>query len=318
MSAEKRAPDQSSDRKRGKKTDPASLALLTAQVRHLLAFHKEIGLTTYPAAPQLRQFLTRAQKPQPSSYPQEQKGKDAYPLESTGMPEHRFEKAGERARPGRTASPSPQPQVRKENTPPAKAAVESIQQSLKVLNQEIMQCPQCSSRKEVKKVLGLGSLEPRLLIVGDYCADAESTAATQLIWGEEEDAMLWRMMTAIGLEQDGVYVTNAMKCVQPSFDQANSSVELPCLSFLEKELQILRPRLICAMGDIATRALLKTKAPLARVRGRFHTYKYPQGGVAKVMPTFHPRLLLQYPEMKQATWKDLQAVQKALQAQYCQ
>ncbi|MCI5121877.1 MAG: hypothetical protein D3908_11935, partial [Candidatus Electrothrix sp. AUS4] len=151
-----------------------------------------------------------------------------------------------------------------------------------------------------------------LLVVGDYCGT--NAAAPQLIWGEEDDAMLWRMMTAIGLEQGAVYVTNAMKCVQPDPDQANFTGELPCLPFLEKELQILRPGLICAMGDIAVRALLKTKAPLARVRGRFYTYKYPHGGVAKVMPTFHPRLLLQYPEMKQATWKDLQAVQKALQA----
>jgi DNA polymerase len=68
------------------------------------------------------------------------------------------------------------------------------------------------------------------------------------------------------------------------------------------------------MGDTVTRALLKTKVPLVRLRGRFHSYRYPQGDMAKIMPTFHPRLLLQHPEMKQATWKDLQAVQRMLQA----
>jgi DNA polymerase len=134
------------------------------------------------------------------------------------------------------------------------------------------------------------------------------------VWGKEEDAMLWRMMQAIGLDQRSVYVTNAIKCPQPGPVQLGSLMEKSCFPHLEKEIQIIRPQLICAMGDSVTRALLKTKAPLARLRGRFRSYRSPQGNVIKIMPTYHPRLLLQHPEMKQATWKDLQAVQRMLLA----
>ncbi|MCI5158600.1 MAG: hypothetical protein D3906_09215 [Candidatus Electrothrix sp. AUS1_2] len=306
---------RSSGKENGGKIDPAALAQLTGHVRYLIAFHQEIGLSTYPAAQKLRQFLTRVQRPQPFSFAGEHReytaeAHQARSVQSMQHPGYRFERP----------THSPPPPAQKNTTPlPPRPAAEDIQQELTALNREILQCrqcTQCASGHETEKVLGRGNPVPRLLVLGDYCG--RNAAGRQLLWGEEEDAMLWRMMAAIGLEQDAVYVTNAVKCAQPAPAQANSAVDPSCLScclsHIEKELQIVRPKLICAMGDIATRAVLKNKAPLARVRGIFHPYQYPQGDTAKVMPTFHPRLLLQYPEMKQATWKDLQVVQKALEA----
>ncbi|MCI5210780.1 MAG: hypothetical protein D3910_18780 [Candidatus Electrothrix sp. ATG2] len=116
-------------------------------------------------------------------------------------------------------------------------------------------------------VLGRGNPRPRLLVVGDCLIGAP--AEKDLMWGKEEDTMLWRMMQAIGLDQSSVYVTNAIKCPQTVPVQAGSLMEQSCCTRLEKELHIIRPRLICAMGDTAARALLKTKAPLVRLRGRF-------------------------------------------------
>ncbi|MGB5684603.1 MAG: uracil-DNA glycosylase [Candidatus Electrothrix sp.] len=296
MSAQKKDPVPSSGREIvGKNNpavastvDPAALALLTGQVRNLLAFHQEMGLAAYPAAPALRQFLTRRlQRPpsRPSSKP--------LPAPTSAEQDRRPQ-----------GSPGP---------PPQQTVQQTVQQQLKALNQEIAHCRCCTTQDTPSSaILGQGSPTPLLLVVGDCFIGTPSEKG--LIWGKEEDAMLWRMMQAIGLDQSSVYVTNAIKCPQPRHVQPRSLMEQSCFSHLEKEIQIIRPTLICAMGDSVTQALLKTKAPLARLRGSFRSYRSPQGDRVKVMPTYHPRLLLQHPEMKQATWKDLQAVQKMLQA----
>ena len=297
MSAQKENISQSAPEKTAGKIDPAALALLTGQVRHLLAFHREIGLAVYPAVPKLRRFLTRAQM-------RGQQGRGGVSLQDPVQQQSpRFAKS--------VPSQGSSEQGRKD-TAPVQATAETVRQELQAFHREIAQCRQCSSDiAPARPVSGQGSPTPRLLVLGDCFLG--TSPAKGLLWGEEEDAMLGRMMTAIGLDQDAFYVTNAVKCPQPEPVQPGSPAEHACFAHLERELLIIRPQLICTMGDTATRALLKTKAPLLRLRGHFHTYRYPKGqGTAKLMPTFHPRLLLQYPEMKQAVWKDLQAVQRVL------
>ena len=292
---------QTQDRGAAGRIDPAALALLTAQVRNLLAFHQEMGLSAYPAAPELRQFLSRSQsrvqgrQRQAPSFSGAQRKEEA----SLHGPARQQERRQEREQ---FEKP-----VRPQSGPPT---AETVREQLRILHQEVAQCRQCSSGTAARPVAGQGNPRPRLLVLGDCFLG--TSRAKGLIWGKEEDAMLWRMMQAIGLDRDAVYVTNALKCPQPVPVQAGSPTEQSCFSHVVKEVQIIRPPLICAMGDTATRALLNSKAPLVRLRGKFHTYKYPQGGTAKVMATFHPRLLLQHPEMKQATWRDLQAVQRLL------
>ncbi len=314
MSAHKKKTAQSSDQPSGQVSkehiDPRSLALLSKQVRHFLAFHQEMGLASYPALPNLRQFLTQVKKPQPTTSRSGQSRRGQQPLnafspnkpqDSRPNPHHHPQKYNKEGGQSREISKAP-----------AKPGTESVEQQLWHFNQELALCRCRASGAEPKIIIGQGTATPRLLVVGDCFI---GTIWEQgLLWGKEEDAMLWRMMQAIGLEQKSIYVTNAVKCPQPALSQPSSTLEQACFFQLEREIQIIRPKLICAMGDAACRALLKTKAPLARLRGRFHTYKYPNGAIGKIMPTYHPRLLVQHPEMKQATWKDLQAVQRALQA----
>jgi DNA polymerase len=126
--------------------------------------------------------------------------------------------------------------------------------------------------------------------------------------------MLWRMMAAINVRQEEVYVTNAVKCSQQDELKPGSGAEHRCLPWLEQELRTIQPKVICAMGDVAANALLgRVKAePLHRLRAKFYPCAWPDI-MASVMPTYHPRLLLLQPWMKKAAWKDLQAVQKKLQ-----
>ena len=265
-----------------KPVDPAVLAQLAHQTRDLLAFHLKIGLGSYPATPELRKFLVREQ---PAV---------TRPANISGQPS-RYERPVAR-KPAR-----PTPAV-------PKVSAESAARDLKIIGQELVDCTVCPSATGVK-IPWQGSPAPRLFVVGDCGVNSTEKG---LIWGVEEDDLFWKMMNAIGLDRQTVYVSNCVKCSRADPVSHDDESVLRCFGYLERELLAIQPALICAMGEVATRLLLKNQNPLVRLRGRFHQYRYPQGNRARVMPTFHPRFLLEHEEMKRATWMDLQALQRLL------
>lgn len=124
--------------------------------------------------------------------------------------------------------------------------------------------------------------------------------------------MLWKMMQAIKLSQGEVYVTNLIKCRIAGAGKPDSAMAASCFSYLTREIVSLRPRIICAMGDMAAQHLLGRTEPLVRLRGAFHSYRYAEDGELPVIVTFHPRFLLANAEMKKAAWQDLQQIQRRL------
>ena len=255
--------------------DAAALGRLTLQVRNLLAFHQEVGIPGYPAAADL--LACTAKKKASPSPPQ---------VRRTGA----VEKSG----PVAEGAPS--------TTSPAR--------QLATIARELADCRSCSAGRRGPVVPGQGSAAPLLFVIGDCCRGTDNSAVT--VWGEEEDALFWKMMAAIGLDRESVYVTNCIKCGQDKGVPPAAELGRSCFSFLERELIALQPGLICTMGELATSLLLGSRTPLVRMRGRFHRYRYPHGGSGQVMPTFHPAFLLQHPEMKRAAWMDLQALQRRL------
>ena len=274
MSAKKKKISRQNNTAAGKQVDPAALAQLAYQTRNLLAFHLELGIDGYPATPELRQFLV---KEQPAA---------------TG-----------------SVVPVSRKTANKKVAPAAKISRESTARQLETISRQLTGCRNCESVSG-PALPGQGSTAPRLFVVGDYLNG--TNADRGMIWGAEEDELFWKMMAAIGLDQESVYVTNCIKCGQDKASRPDATLGQHCFPFLEQELAAIQPELICSMGEIATALLLSSRVPLVRLRGRFHQYRYPQGSVARVMPTFHPRFLLQHPEMKRATWMDLQAVQRQL------
>ncbi|RJX17979.1 MAG: hypothetical protein C4563_10375 [Desulfobulbus sp.] len=184
---------------------------------------------------------------------------------------------------------------------------------LAVLRQEIEQCSLCrlaECRKGTSQ--GRGIPGSSLMVVGDWSAQ-ENEPDPAILFGAEEDVMLWKMMEAIALQPEEVYVTNLLKCCPGG--TADDGCRESCFSYLIREIAAVKPRLICAMGDFAVRMLAGTAEPLFRVRGRFVEYRLQGAGAIPVMPTFHPRYLIRNPEMKMATWKDLQAIRRRLDQQ---
>jgi DNA polymerase len=116
--------------------------------------------------------------------------------------------------------------------------------------------------------------------------------------------LLTRIINSIGPKREEVYITNIIKC-RPPHNRNPQRVEIAtCAPFLEKQLEIIQPRIICALGTFAAQTLLKTDEKISHLRGRFHVY----GGI-KVMPTYHPAFLLRNPHKKREAWEDMKKIQ---------
>ncbi|MHB8809607.1 MAG: uracil-DNA glycosylase [Desulfobulbaceae bacterium] len=184
---------------------------------------------------------------------------------------------------------------------------------LAAMSREVAQCTLCClAASRLGTVPGRGTSSSRLMVIGDWSVQTHGCNPGTL-FGPDEDNMLRKMMEAIALPPDEVYVTNILKCCPGAGQVPDQECRESCLSYLVREIGAVRPRLICAMGELAVKMLVGSTEPLFRLRGRFALYRYQSTAAIPVMPTFHPRYLLANPEMKKATWKDLQAIKRRLE-----
>ncbi|MEI6125686.1 MAG: uracil-DNA glycosylase [Pseudomonadota bacterium] len=162
-------------------------------------------------------------------------------------------------------------------------------------------CALCNGRKNI--VFGEGDPDAGLMFIGDG-PDADDDAQGRPCAGKAGQ-LLTRIIKAIQLERSQVYISNILKC-RPSENRDPEGAETQtCLPFLKKQIEIIAPRIICALGTFAAQALLGTDREMPELRGRFHAL-----GDMLVMPTYHPAYLLSHEEKKKETWKDMQMVQQ--------
>ena len=158
-------------------------------------------------------------------------------------------------------------------------------------------CPLGSSR--TRAVPGQGAREARILFVGE--APGAEEDRTGLAFVGRAGELLTRMIRAMGLGRDEVFIANVIKCRPPENRDPRPDEVATCLPYLERQLDLIGPEVIVALGAHAARSLLGTDQGIGRLRGRVHTWRR-----IPVVPTYHPAYLLRYPEMKQAAWQDLQ------------
>ncbi len=182
------------------------------------------------------------------------------------------------------------------------------------IEEEVGSCKSCDlCRKRIFPVPGRGSRRAKLFIVGVWLSLHEQSSKTSQLFGMEEDFMLERMIAAIKLSPDDVFISNVIKCGIDASVQPRATNITACLSYLHRQIAAVSPLVICAMGIVAARSLLQISQPLSQVRGRFQDYRLDDERTIPLMATYHPTFLLQNPEMKKATWEDLQAIAKKLQ-----
>lgn len=164
-------------------------------------------------------------------------------------------------------------------------------------------CELCRSRTNI--VFGTGNPDARLMFLGEGPGYDEDLSGEPFVG--RAGRLLDRIIAAMTLARDAVYICNIVKC-RPPENRDPLPVEIEsCIPFLQRQIDIIAPEFICTLGAVATRALLRTNAPVSRLRGRFHDYR----GI-RVMPTYHPAFLLRNPEKKRETWADMKSLMDAM------
>lgn len=198
---------------------------------------------------------------------------------------------------------------------PANAvAEESEKPSLTSLNAQMMNCRSCrlcESRTNV--VFGTGTACPDLVVMGEAPGEREDIQGEPFVG--KSGAMLDRMLErVIGVQREDVYILNAIKCRPPDNRTPRKQEVETCGMFLDKQLQILQPKIILAMGNTALMALFQEKG-ITAARGKWRTYECGRHTI-RVMPTFHPAFLLRRQRYgnseKLLVWQDLLEVKNAL------
>ena len=180
-------------------------------------------------------------------------------------------------------------------------------QSLLDMRNEVLNCKKCGlSDTRTNVVFGEGCEKPQICFVGEAPGRDEDLQGKPFVG--KAGQLLTRMIQAMGFSRETVYIANILKCRPP-----NNRNPLPdeidlCEPFLVKQLEILSPKVIIALGTFAAQTLLKTDEPIGRLRGRFHQYQN-----IPLMPTYHPAFLLRNPWKKRDVWNDLRQVMAFLQ-----
>ena len=119
--------------------------------------------------------------------------------------------------------------------------------------------------------------------------------------------LLEAMLAAVGLGREHVYIANIVKCRPPRNRNPEGDEMDACQPFLDRQIELIEPRVIVTLGKVAANRLLGTSAPISALRGRWHTYRG-----TPLLPTFHPAYLLRSPLEKRAAWQDLKALLRKL------
>lgn len=178
--------------------------------------------------------------------------------------------------------------------------------ALRLLREEIGDCRRCrlsEGRKNI--VFGEGSPEADLMFIGEGPGREEDIQARPFVG--DAGKLLTRMIMKLGLKREDVYIANIVKC-RPPYNRNPENDEIAvCRSFVEKQIDIIKPKVIVCLGKVSANALLKVNIPISKLRGRFFQFND-----IPVMPTFHPAYLLRNSKDKWLTWDDMQKVLEKL------
>lgn len=165
-------------------------------------------------------------------------------------------------------------------------------------------CTRCKLHKG-RKTIVFGSGNPRaaLVFVGEGPGADEDEQGLPFVGRAGQ--LLTRMIEAMGLTRDEVYICNIIMCRPPGNRNPEPDEIASCEPFLIGQLLAIQPKLICALGTFAAQTLLRTKEPISKLRGRFFRYQ----GIP-LLPTFHPAYLLRNPHEKKTAWEDLKLLKR--------
>jgi DNA polymerase len=190
---------------------------------------------------------------------------------------------------------------KKKSFPSAQPAALS---TLEAVREELGECRRCKLHPtRTNIVFGTGNPKAKLAFVGEGPGRDEDLQGKPFVGLAGQ--LLTKIIQAIQLTREEVYITNIIKCRPPGNRNPEPDEIKACEPFLIKQLEVIRPKLICALGTFAAQTLLKTEERISLLRGKFHQYQ----GIP-LMPTYHPAYLLRNPNFKRDVWEDMKKIKK--------
>ena len=183
----------------------------------------------------------------------------------------------------------------------------STAEALAAIRDDLGDCTRCKLHTlgRTQIVFGVGNPNADLMFVGEAPGADEDIQGVPFVGRAGQ--LLTKMIEAMGFSRDEVYIANVLKCRPPGNRNPEPDEIATCEPFLFRQLASVEPKVVIALGAFAARTLLKTDAPISRLRGRVFDYRG-----AKLIPTFHPSFLLRSPGYKREAWDDLKTALSVL------
>ena len=180
-------------------------------------------------------------------------------------------------------------------------------QALRVIREDLGDCTRCRLHKQGRKqiVFGVGNPKADLMFIGEAPGADEDQQGEPFVGRAGQ--LLNNMIKAMGLRREDVYIANIIKCRPPGNRTPERDECETCSPFLMRQIAVIRPKAIVALGAVAAKTLLAINAPMSEFRGRWYDFRG-----TKLAVTYHPAFLLRDPRQKKETWKDLQMVMTEL------
>ena len=179
--------------------------------------------------------------------------------------------------------------------------------ALRMIREDIGDCTRCRLHKQGRKqiVFGVGNPKADLMFIGEAPGADEDEQGEPFVGRAGQ--LLNNMIKAMGVQREQVYIANIIKCRPPGNRTPERDECETCSPFLMRQIAVIKPKAIVALGAVAAKTLLAINAPMSELRGRWYDYRG-----TKLAVTYHPAFLLRDPRQKKETWKDLQMVMKEL------
>ncbi|MPY87191.1 MAG: uracil-DNA glycosylase [Luteitalea sp.] len=188
-------------------------------------------------------------------------------------------------------------------------AVRPPRETLEDIRGDIGDCTRCKlcglGRSQI--VFGVGSPIADLMFVGEAPGYEEDVQGIPFVGRAGQ--LLTKIIEAMGMRREDVYIANVIKCRPPENRNPEADEVGTCEPFLFRQIDVIQPKVIVALGTFAAQCLLKTSAPISKLRGRVFPYRG-----AKLVPTFHPAYLLRSPDKKRDCWEDMKGVMALLRS----
>lgn len=298
--------------------DPGDeLRELIRQAREHLRYYCEMGITHLNEPPNVAPVSDSAQSGQPSSNRRADSPAPSVRINKVLTPEP---KAAPPVKSQLQAAPMTKSIDKETNIAPSlfgelavPAAEEQFaNETLEEIRAEMGDCRRCKLWKtRTKLVFGEGNPKAELMFVGEAPGADEDRTGRPFVGRAGQ--LLTKMIEAIGMKREEVYIANVIKSRPPGNRDPEKDELEACSPFLFRQIAAIRPKLIVTLGNPATQALLGTRTGISRMRGEFQDY--PRIAGIKVLPTFHPAYLLRSPDKKREAWEDLKKVRAFLRGE---